>query len=161
MKKLERNRHVKNHEWNNVFLPFPFPLLPLSIPFIPLLLLRRFSYDPIKFFVPFLFFPAMPPQVDHPVPGQRGAMVPPKSNSDGNIVLKRSPSKDLKKIFLRAMRTSKMKSLFKFKRSRPRSPVDVVKNATSLLSYLNSPPHSSGTRHAEKVSSIVFFFLRL
>lgn len=119
--------------------------------------LAAFLYDPIKFFVPFLFFPAMPPQVDHPVPGQRGAMVPPKSNSDGNIVLKRSPSKDLKKIFLRAMRTSKMKSLFKFKRSRPRSPVDVVKNATSLLSYLNSPPHSSGTRHAEKVSSSFFY----
>lgn len=98
----------------------------------------------------------MPTEVDHPVPaGQRGAMVPAKFNSDGSIVLKRSPTIDLKRIFLSAMRKSSIKTLFKYKRTRARNPVDVVRNATSLLSYLNSPTQASGTRHAEKMADLV------
>lgn len=112
----------------------------------------------------------MPAQFVDPIPGQTraaggvvggGAMAPPLSDfnsENGAMALKRSssPTMDLKKIFLRAMRKSSVKTLFKSKRTRPKTPADLVRYTTLLLSNLDSPVVVSGTKHAEKV--IFFFF---
>lgn len=80
-----------------------------------------------------------------------GLMNHQQKSSDHRKALKRSPTMNLKRLFTKAMRTS---SLFKSKKSRPKTPVDVVRHATSLLSYLHSASHLSGQKHADKMSEL-------
>ncbi|KAL3508419.1 hypothetical protein ACH5RR_027820 [Cinchona calisaya] len=72
--------------------------------------------------------------------------------------LKRSPTLKLKKLFSKAIIVRNSSNiLFKSKKSRPKTPVDVVRQTTSLLSsYLNSLPHPSpgGHKHADKMAEL-------
>lgn len=82
--------------------------------------------------------------------GQGQGLMNHHPKSDQKAVLKRSSTLKLKKLFSKAMRNS---ILFKSKKSRPKTPVDVVRQTTLLLSYLNSAshPHPGGHKHADKV----------
>lgn len=79
-----------------------------------------------------------------------GLMDHPKSDLN-KPALKRSSTLNLKRIFSKAMRNT---NLFKSKKSRPKTPVDVVKHTTSLLSYLNSTSHLAAHKHADKMAEL-------
>ena len=100
----------------------------------------------------------MPTQVEQgrrEMVGVGGLMNHQQKPSDHRKALKRSPTMNLKRLFTKAMRTA---SLFKSKKSRPKTPIDIVRHATSLLSYLHSASHHSGQKHSDKV---LLFLLRV
>ncbi|CDP13759.1 unnamed protein product [Coffea canephora] len=96
----------------------------------------------------------MPTQVEQgrrEMVGVGGLMNHQQKPSDHRKALKRSPTMNLKRLFTKAMRTA---SLFKSKKSRPKTPIDIVRHATSLLSYLHSASHLSGQKHSDKMSEL-------
>ncbi|CAI9088294.1 OLC1v1022592C1 [Oldenlandia corymbosa var. corymbosa] len=109
----------------------------------------------------------MPIQVANPSPApqghhhqrRRGAFGGPMTMNHHHTSSKKSDKPacgdstlNLKNVFLRAMRHK----LFKSKKSRPKTPVDLVSHTTSLLSYLNSASYypTTGHKHTGKIAEL-------